>query len=129
LLYWQDQIVEGLLLGVCLGRAKARDPIVYKRGPKKGYNGIFVRAEDLVVMSRDSIIWSGTSSVNNENLNVILCPTDGSIKNSHLPLPINRPQGEEEGALGSGIHVSLLFIVHKCQVLPSLHLFLSVRDS
>jgi hypothetical protein len=111
LLYWQDQIVEGLLLGVCLGRAKARDPIVYKRGPKKGYNGIFVRAEDLVVMSRDSIIWSGTSSVNNENLNVILCPTDGSIKNSHLPLPINRPQGEEEEG-GSWLWNSCISLVH-----------------
>jgi hypothetical protein len=82
-----------VVLGVCLRRAKAGDPIVYKRGPKKGYKGIFLRVEGLVVTSRDSIVWLGTSTVNNENLNIILSLTDGSVQISHLPLPINRPQG------------------------------------
>jgi hypothetical protein len=59
---------------------------VYKRG-KKGYEGIFVRAENLIVMSRDSFVWSGASSVNREYLNVILDPTNRNNKNNHLPSP------------------------------------------
>jgi hypothetical protein len=60
---------------------------VYKRGPRKRYKGIFVRAEDLIVMSRDSVVQSGASSVNNEDPNVILDPTNGNNKNSRLPSP------------------------------------------
>jgi hypothetical protein len=54
---------------------------------KKGYKGIFVRVEDLIVISRDSIVWLGASSVNNEDLNVILDPINGNNKNSRLPSP------------------------------------------
>lgn len=43
-------------MGCTLGYLRLWTPHVYKRGPNKGYKGVFVRVKDLIVTSRDSIV-------------------------------------------------------------------------
>jgi hypothetical protein len=49
-------------------------------------------------------------------MNIILSLTDGSVQISHLPLPINRPQGEEVG--DSLLWYSCISLVH-CSLVSS----------
>jgi hypothetical protein len=67
----REPLQRSQVLGVRLRRAKARDPLCIKE-TQKGDGSAFLRVEDLIVMSRDSFVWSGASSVNNEDPNVIL---------------------------------------------------------